>query len=947
MSFIGTNMKSAFQFKFERYQLLKHKHDKILKIEEQERILKYYTNHEIKVTNARVYYAASRINALVRGFLDRAICKKLRLQQRAIQLIQKVFKGKLGRLRWRKEYWRSLSIVKSDSALKEILERSTMIREKIVRNKKYRDHWKEMYDPLTEAFWYYNQITKQNTWQIPVCFQNKLICYWSGFESAGGISGSEIVSSQLFISHLQQSNYKSLPHIPCRCVFATVPEYYNHLRTMHSWYCVACFNKNPGLSFPVCTLCQNRYSEKGEDALTVLKETVEDVQSQLQEFIDRDFSSESGNNSTTNYFNQTVPYHIRDRIIEIATERKETLEAIKRVMTSTNAPSSASMDDLNPIDSKNSKRNKLEQIKQGYIKKMSVTFSQRQQRTSVVASALADRMFNKGNGEPQTSTLPPIPGARPAQSPKKSSQGKTPRVKSITRTGSVHNIQTPSPGFRSSSIKSVDDESSASKDYYSNVNNEYPSEIMDTSVTRKMKQKIWLDEGGEAGEEEKFSDPITKGIFSESDFRVITSVHDDAYADFQLELLSEGEEDDDESSADGAIYSNKIRKAGTNSTIASRISITSTEKKEEMEKQFVCMDYLKGKCTKTTCASAHPGIRDRAKIHHKSFRNPDGKGRTRIPYVFVCPDINQSLDDCFRGMNCHHYHRYIRPKTEEIILALYPINTGHRIKYFPSGAKYIGNVKDNVFHGYGKIIYPDGSFYQGDWQRNVKHGFGIYCNDDLTVQYIAQFKHGKRHGIGILKNQLGDEYIGQWEDGKMSGIGILSSQNGDFYRGQFSNNHYHGIGMFIKKNGDVYLGYCMNGRAHGLGILSLRNGEKYKGYFERNARHGKGACIYSNGCKYFGHWYRGVHHGYGVFISHEKEKYVGEWSGGKKHGTGRYYFTCGDFYDGQFFKNKAKGLGVYYYVNGNLFTGEWVSYFLTWILSLPHTFLFLFCRTMT
>lgn len=65
----------------------------------------------------REYYAASRINGIVRGYLDRLLCKELMRLFRATTLIQRVLRGKLGRLKWIREYWRMRSVVRSNTAL--------------------------------------------------------------------------------------------------------------------------------------------------------------------------------------------------------------------------------------------------------------------------------------------------------------------------------------------------------------------------------------------------------------------------------------------------------------------------------------------------------------------------------------------------------------------------------------------------------------------------------------------------------------------------------------------------------------------------------------------------------------------------------------------------------------------------------------------------------------
>ena len=37
---------------------------------------------------------------------------------------------------------------------------------------------------------------------------------------------------------------------PCRSIFDNVTAFHNHLRQAHAWYCVACHQRNTGMSFP-------------------------------------------------------------------------------------------------------------------------------------------------------------------------------------------------------------------------------------------------------------------------------------------------------------------------------------------------------------------------------------------------------------------------------------------------------------------------------------------------------------------------------------------------------------------------------------------------------------------------------------------------------------------------------------------------------------------------
>jgi hypothetical protein len=86
-------------------------------IEESTNELRKVSEKRKKLVLAREYYAASRINGIVRGYLDRILCRGLMRIFRATMLLQRLFRGKLGRMRWMREYWRMRSVVRSNTAL--------------------------------------------------------------------------------------------------------------------------------------------------------------------------------------------------------------------------------------------------------------------------------------------------------------------------------------------------------------------------------------------------------------------------------------------------------------------------------------------------------------------------------------------------------------------------------------------------------------------------------------------------------------------------------------------------------------------------------------------------------------------------------------------------------------------------------------------------------------
>jgi len=86
------------------------------------------------------------------------------------------------------------------------------------------------------------------------------------------------------------------------------------------------------------------------------------------------------------------------------------------------------------------------------------------------------------------------------------------------------------------------------------------------------------------------------------------------------------------------------------------------------------------------------------------------------------------------------------------------------------GTKYVGEFKEDAFHGQGTYIWLDGRKYVGEWKDGAEHGQGTYTTPDGR-KYVGKWKDGKYHGQGILTTPDGVKYIGGWKDGVRHGIG--------------------------------------------------------------------------------------------------------------------------------------------------------------------------------
>ena len=87
--------------------------------------------------------------------------------------------------------------------------------------------------------------------------------------------------------------------------------------------------------------------------------------------------------------------------------------------------------------------------------------------------------------------------------------------------------------------------------------------------------------------------------------------------------------------------------------------------------------------------------------------------------------------------------------------------------YDDNGEKYIGEMKNGLKEGKGRMYFNNGSRYEGDFKNDKMEGKGIlYFNDG---RYEGDFKNDKMEGKGILYGLNGPILDGNWKDGKFTG----------------------------------------------------------------------------------------------------------------------------------------------------------------------------------
>lgn len=157
--------------------------------------------------------------------------------------------------------------------------------------------------------------------------------------------------------------------------------------------------------------------------------------------------------------------------------------------------------------------------------------------------------------------------------------------------------------------------------------------------------------------------------------------------------------------------------------------------------------------------------------------------------IFAYPDGSkyegQFLNGKFHGQGVFYFAN--GDKYEGQFSENYPDGQGTRI-YAADNHQESGEWRQGEFVGSSLIESGKAGCIQGD----CADGKGTYIYKEGSAKYVGDFKNDLPHGYGICTYANGDRYRGEWQEGAFGGKGTLYLRDGTVVDGYWRNGEYIG-----------------------------------------------------------------------------------------------------------------------------------------------------------
>ena len=238
--------------------------------------------------------------------------------------------------------------------------------------------------------------------------------------------------------------------------------------------------------------------------------------------------------------------------------------------------------------------------------------------------------------------------------------------------------------------------------------------------------------------------------------------------------------------------------------------------------------------------------------------------------------------------------------------------------------QYIGQFKDGKKEGIGLFINPHNIFV-GEFKDDLQNGIGYVYNRELKLLFYANYENGMLKGKPVRVGEINQDE-GQMKKLEMHLMNkkVYNYGNGERYQGDMNENEKkHGIGSYNYNNGDKYIGCWKDNKKEGIGKYTYLNKDKYIGDFKNDLREGRGKLYLNDGRIVESEFKEDKMQGPVKIYFKDGQKYEGEFKDQKIDGKGTFYYNNGAVYNGEWKDNEKHGRGVFCYKNGDKYEGTY------------------------
>ena len=148
------------------------------------------------------------------------------------------------------------------------------------------------------------------------------------------------------------------------------------------------------------------------------------------------------------------------------------------------------------------------------------------------------------------------------------------------------------------------------------------------------------------------------------------------------------------------------------------------------------------------------------------------------------------------------------------------------------------SYNDNISDGIRTLVFSDGSIYEGDIINGERNGKGTFKDISNKYKYVGEWKESVAEGYGKLTFEEGmvESYEGNFSDDNFDGFGSIIWKDGSIYEGNWKKGERNGKGKYTWTDGTIYDGEWYNSARHGMGTETYPDKSYWKGEYIKDER---------------------------------------------------------------------------------------------------------------